>query len=77
MKNSLWEQEDLELRDKEKKVSVRIAYECSQCGHYLCYEEDIRENFCPKCGQRLSWKGVDNGVLIRTDHGLEIREVEE
>jgi len=75
MEKSKFENNDLQQRDTAKKVSIRVTYSCAQCGYFLCYEEDIRENFCPCCGQRLDWSNVDNnGKLVKTQHGLEIKE---
>jgi hypothetical protein len=71
MKKSTFEQTDLKKRDEEQKVSIDILYKCTQCGQSLCYEEDIRENFCPRCGQRLSWADVDHAFFTLTEHGLE------
>ena len=71
MEQTKWEQEDLVKRDTAKRVVIRVFYDCPQCGHSLCYSKDIRENFCPRCGQRVSWEGVDDTKFKLTEFGLE------
>lgn len=53
-----YEQENLEKRNTPRKVHAHMLYRCPQCFNTLCYEEDIRERFCPKCGQRLDWSEI-------------------
>lgn len=39
------------------------CWECSSCGAFLGYEIDCREesyqmNYCPHCGQKISWEEI-------------------
>lgn len=51
---------ELKERDTAKKI---VDYEddvpeCPHCGslHVYYYEEDMKYDYCPECGQRLKWE---------------------
>ncbi len=74
METSRWEEKDLQARDTARRVSITVEYSCAQCGHCLSYDE--KENFCPKCGQRVYWPDMNKSTLVKAEDGLEIHTLD-
>lgn len=53
-------EDNLSKRATPRKPIKHIIVDCPVCGNSLCHDdEELRENFCPVCGQAIKWGGFD------------------
>ena len=51
---------DLTKRATAREPLMVLLVECPVCRETLCHQdEDVQENFCPKCGQDLNWERLN------------------
>ena len=56
---------DMAIEALEKQIPKKIlrgtitrdtACYCSVCKSYVCFEDVYKDDYCPKCGQRIDWE---------------------
>ena len=55
---------EMAIEALEKQIPKKIlrgtitrdtACYCSVCKSYVCFEDVYKDDYCPKCGQRIDW----------------------